>query len=273
MPSTAVQPDQTHLAYEAHGEGSPVVFLHGLTFDRTTWRPIVERLDPHQVLSIAVDLPAHGETGGGPCGLADAAARIHALLEELEIGRPIVVGHSISAGIAGIFAASYPVEGIVNVDGGVDLRPFAGLAQKLSPALQGDDFVAAFRPFQQSMGLDLVPEPRRSWVLASQMVDQETVLGYWEEAMTSDPVALQARIETALGSIEAPYLAVFGHRLSLRERDYLLTLLPQAELMEEDEGGHFLHLADPDRFAARLATFIDDCASGTAAGRQSGRSR
>ncbi len=32
------------LAYEVEGAGTPVVFLHGLTFDRRTWRPIVERL-------------------------------------------------------------------------------------------------------------------------------------------------------------------------------------------------------------------------------------
>ena len=29
-------PDQP-LAYETHGEGIPVVFLHGLTFDRRSW--------------------------------------------------------------------------------------------------------------------------------------------------------------------------------------------------------------------------------------------
>ena len=53
------------LAYEMHGDGIPVVFLHGLTFDRTTWRPIIERLGDG-VRSIAVDLPGHGDTAGEP---------------------------------------------------------------------------------------------------------------------------------------------------------------------------------------------------------------
>ena len=35
----------TKLAYDDEGAGTPVVFLHGLTFDRRTWRPIIERLD------------------------------------------------------------------------------------------------------------------------------------------------------------------------------------------------------------------------------------
>jgi pimeloyl-ACP methyl ester carboxylesterase len=269
MESNVAEPE-SHLAYEAHGDGPPVVFLHGLTFDRTTWRPIIERLDPTRVHSVAVDLPGHGETGGGPCGLARAAARVHALVTELELAPPIVVGHSMSAGIAGIYAASYHARGMVDVDGGVDLRPFAGLVRRLAPALRGDDFGAAFQPFQQSMGLDLVPEPGRSLVSASQAVDQRTVLGYWEEAMSSDPAELQARVEAGLRSVDTPYLGMFGHRLSAQEREYLLALLPQAELVEEEGGGHFLHLADPDRFAARLAAFIDDCASGAAPGRRTG---
>ena len=57
------------LAYEQHGDGVPVVFLHGLTFDRTAWRPIIQRLG-QEVCSIAFDLPGHGVTGGAPCTLA-----------------------------------------------------------------------------------------------------------------------------------------------------------------------------------------------------------
>jgi pimeloyl-ACP methyl ester carboxylesterase len=51
----------------------PVVFLHGLTFDRTTWRPIIERLG-EGVCSVALDLPGHGETADEPCSLHEAAA-------------------------------------------------------------------------------------------------------------------------------------------------------------------------------------------------------
>jgi pimeloyl-ACP methyl ester carboxylesterase len=55
----------TRLAYDDEGAGTPVVLLHGLTFDRRSWRPIIERLGG-SVRSIAVDLPAHGESGGAP---------------------------------------------------------------------------------------------------------------------------------------------------------------------------------------------------------------
>src|SRR5215472_18787325 len=91
------------LSYDIEGTGTPVVFLHGLTFDRRTWRPIIGRLDG-LVTSIAIDLPAHGDSGGEPASVETVAERIHLLLETLGVERPVVVGHSMAAGLAGLFA-------------------------------------------------------------------------------------------------------------------------------------------------------------------------
>ena len=63
-------PDEP-LAYETHGEGIPVVFLHGLTFDRRSWGATITRLGAG-VRSIAIDLPGHGDSPGPACGLEAA---------------------------------------------------------------------------------------------------------------------------------------------------------------------------------------------------------
>jgi len=55
----------TNLAYDDDGAGTPVVLLHGLTFDRRTWRPITDRLQG-AVRSVAIDLPAQGDSAGAP---------------------------------------------------------------------------------------------------------------------------------------------------------------------------------------------------------------
>ena len=81
---------QTDLAHDIGGTGTPVVFLHGLTFDRRTWRPIIEELEG-SVTSIAIDLPAHGDSGGKPTPLENVAEQIHRLLEALDVERPVVV--------------------------------------------------------------------------------------------------------------------------------------------------------------------------------------
>src|SRR4051794_6971107 len=115
--SVATAPDSPKLAYDIDGDGVPVVFLHGLTFDRRSWRPIVERLDG-SVRSIAIDLPAHGDSPGVPAPLEAVAAQVHELLTSLAVERPIVVGHSMSGGLAWIYAAAYPTRGVVFVDSG-----------------------------------------------------------------------------------------------------------------------------------------------------------
>jgi pimeloyl-ACP methyl ester carboxylesterase len=116
-------------------------------------------------MTIAVDLPGHGESGGKPAPLDEVADQLHGLLTELAMQRPIMVGHSMSAGLAGLYASAHPVSGLVMVDQGMEVRPFAELLHRLAPVLRGPGFAGAWQTFESTLGLDLVPEPVRSLVL------------------------------------------------------------------------------------------------------------
>lgn len=243
------------LAYEISGTGPAVVFLHGLTFNRASWRPIIDRLiDRFQC--IAIDLPGHGDSSGSPGSLAQVATDVRALLSELNVDRPVMVGHSMAAAIVSIFAASYPVAGVVEVDQPLDVRPFAQLVHRLAPALRGEAFSATFEPFRQSMGVEMVPEPLHSMLVASQSIRQDIIIAYWSEILGSTPEELQGRIDSALDAISVPYLAVFGRRLAVEERDHLRRHIARLELEEWPDHGHFVHIVAPDRFADRLAEFV-----------------
>jgi pimeloyl-ACP methyl ester carboxylesterase len=145
----------------------------------------------------------------------------------------------------------------VTVDSAIDVRPFAHGVQRLAPALRGSGFADAFAQFERSMGLDLVPEPLRTAALDAQEVRQDVVLGYWDQLLRSDPGELQAWVEEIARRIDVPYLAVFGGRLPADARGYLRRLVPQVQLEEWDGRGHFVHLAEADRFAARLRAFVN----------------
>jgi pimeloyl-ACP methyl ester carboxylesterase len=248
----------SHLAYDDRGSGPPVVLLHGLTFDRTTWSPIVEKLG-NDIRTIAIDLPGHGETAGSPCSLWHAAALVNDTITELAVDQPIIVGHSISAAVASIYGATYPALGIVNIDQPIEIRPFARMVQTHWPALSGPNFSAAFEPIQHSIGLDRVPEPHRSRVLAIQDIRQDLVLGYWDELKRTDPDDMQARINDTASRITCPYLAVFGRKLAPPERGDLLNRIPGAQIEEWPDTGHFVHLVEADLFTNRLRTFIQSC--------------
>jgi len=254
----AVANSATGLAYDDEGAGTPVVFLHGLTFDRRSWRPITGRLDG-SVRSIAIDLPAHGDSSGAPAPLEEVAGQVHELVGSLRVDRPVLVGHSMSGGLAAFYAAAYPSRGLVVVDNGPDIRPFAQLVQRLEAELRGPGFTDVWPTFEASLGLERIPEPVRTLVLETHQVNQDVVVGYWETTLRTDPAELQSRIDTHLRQIDVPCLAVFGRPISDGERERF-GWLPDVQLEEWSHDGHFVHLVDPDRFAARLLRFIDHCA-------------
>jgi len=248
---------QAGLAYDIEGTGTPVVFLHGLTCDRRTWRPIIDRLDG-AVTSIAIDLPAHGDSGGKPAPLDRVAERIHQLLHSLGLDRPVVVGHSMAAAIAGLYASAHPARGIVLVDQATEVLPFAQMLHQIAPMLRGPAFGQVWPPIENSLGLDRIPEPARTLVLDTHKVNQDVVLGYWDQVLSTEPAELQAWIDDTAARIRVPCLAVFGRPATDGERERL-GRLPDAQIEEWAGGGHFVHLVDPGRFAARLCTFVEHC--------------
>src|SRR3954471_22259540 len=90
----------TPLAYDDIGNGQPVVFVHGLTFNRRTWAPITERLSD-RMRCITVDLPGHRETPSPVPEIEVAADMLHRTLLLLDADPPVYVGHSM-ASIMGI---------------------------------------------------------------------------------------------------------------------------------------------------------------------------
>ena len=254
--TTAIDP-QAGLAYDTEGTGTPVVFLHGLTFDRRTWRPIIDQLDG-AFTSIAIDLPAHGDSGGDPAPLEIVAERIHGLLHSLGIERPVVVGHSMAAAVAGLYASAHPARGVVLVDQATEVLAFAQMLHQIAPMLRGPAFGQVWPDIENSLGLDRIPEPARTLVLGTHQVKQDVVLGYWNQVLDTEPAELQAWIDEKAAGIQVPCLAVFGRPASKGERERL-GRLPDAQIEEWAGDGHFVHLVDPGRFATRLQTFVEHC--------------
>jgi pimeloyl-ACP methyl ester carboxylesterase len=250
--------DNTGLAHEEHGVGFPVVFIHGLTFDRGTWRPIIDRL-ADRFRCIAIDLPGHGETDGLPQSMDEVGRQVGALVTDLGIDRPVMIGHSLGASLASIIAASSPVAGVVNVDQPLDIMPLARVVHQMAPALRGPNFAVAFEPIRRSIGVEMLLEPLRSSTLAAQTVRQDLVLAYWRDMLERTPEELQAIVDDATKQIRVPYLAVFGHELSEEERRRLHDRLPTLQLEEWLDRGHMVHLMESERFADRVAAFLTRC--------------
>ena len=203
-------------------------------------------------------LPAHGDSGGEPAPPENVTEQIHRLLETLGVERPVVVGHSMAAAVAGLYASAHPARGIVLVDQATEVLPFAQMLHQIAPMLRGPAFGQIWPDIENSLGLDTIPEPARTLVLDTHKVRQDLVLGYWDQVLTTDPAELQAWIDTKATEIRTPCLAVFGRPATDGERERLARL-PDVQIEEWAGGGHFVHLVAPRRFATRLRTFVEHC--------------
>jgi pimeloyl-ACP methyl ester carboxylesterase len=99
------------LRVERHGEGRPVVLLHGLLVDHRLWRKVVPALGdgvdavvPTLPLG-AHDLPAPAGADLGPPGLARMTAE---LLDALDLRDVLLVGNDTGGALAQLVAAHHP---------------------------------------------------------------------------------------------------------------------------------------------------------------------
>jgi pimeloyl-ACP methyl ester carboxylesterase len=226
----------SNLAGDLTGEPDrrpPLVLLHGLTFDRTSWHPVLAELatlDPgRQVL--ALDLPGHGGSPPWPdYDLEPIADAVHRAVADAGLSAPVLAGHSAGGVIATIYAARYPAAGVVNVDQPLQVEPFARLV-RLSQGTQ-----------------DLLQSARYA--------RQDLVTGYWREVLDEPPGELARKTADGLAAVrdaKVPYLFVAGHDQGREYLSWLTEALPQAEVTVWPGSGHFPHLAQPGRFGELLA--------------------
>lgn len=98
-----------NLYYESHGNGRPMILLHGGLGSGEMFGPILPALtEDHQV--IAVDLQGHGRTADidRPIDMRLMADDIAALIDHLELDRPDIVGYSMGGAAALCTAAKHP---------------------------------------------------------------------------------------------------------------------------------------------------------------------
>ncbi|MEO8898599.1 MAG: alpha/beta hydrolase [Candidatus Dormibacter sp.] len=236
----------------------PLVLLHGLTFDRRMWQPAVDALrrrDPgRQVL--ALDLPGHGRSPAQPsCDLEDVAAAVASAVDDAGLDAPVIVGHSMAAIVATVFAASYTTAGVVNVDQTLDAG-FVHMLQANREAVIGPGFSRMWTALLSSMHIDLLSQEAQR-LLSTAPPRQDVVLAYWRQPLELPATEIQSRIDEVLATLKqrrVPYMVIAGHEYDAGYAAWLRDVLPRATLTIFPNGGHFPHLADPDRFADCLAS-------------------
>lgn len=258
MPTTATA-DEIRIAYDVEGSGPLFLFVHGITENRTVWDPVVERLRGDFTCA-RLDLRGHGESGtSGEYDALAAAGDVTAVVEAVGAAEPpVVVGHSLGAVVATAYAATGGVaRAVVNVDQGLRLADFAALVRPLEAELRGPNFRDIFPVVLEALGFDrLDPDTQARLQAVHARAPQKVVLGMWAPLFESTDEQIDALVEGLVREVRVPYLALHGSDPGPGYAEWLTSRVPTATVEVWDGDGHWLHLVEPDRFAARVRSFV-----------------
>jgi pimeloyl-ACP methyl ester carboxylesterase len=248
------------IAYDVAGHGPLVVFVHGLTSLRQSWDPVTTLLT-EEFTCVRLDLRGHGASSrAAEYPMLSLVSDVHAVVEEVSLGEPAIVGHSLGASIAAVYAAAHGARSVVCVEGSLRLGEFATLVQAHAEELRGPHTMRAVLSIDRALTL----EPYTGVEDIERRVlefPREILLGIWEALLNSTPEQLTAIAEAILPQITAPLLSLHGTPPAADYTAWLTGLVRGARVEVWDGTGHMLHLVDPQRFAARIRTLLADPAT------------
>jgi pimeloyl-ACP methyl ester carboxylesterase len=100
---------QGNIHYEVSGKGRAIVFLHGFLGSTKIWTDYIKKFENSYKI-ILIDLPGHGKSDcyGYIHTMELMAESVKSVLDELNLRRYILVGHSMGGYVSLAFAEMYP---------------------------------------------------------------------------------------------------------------------------------------------------------------------
>jgi len=254
------------LHYETRGDGPPVLILHGLFGSHQNWLPVARELSgTFRVLT--VDLRNHGQSPHhDESSYAVMAEDVARLIDDLDLGKVSLLGHSLGGKVAMQVALSHPevVERLVIVD--IGPRAYVSLHDDVFAALSHLDLAGIHSRSQadELLSATIPHRPTRHFLLTNLMRAPE---GRWRWRMNLE--TLHAHREHLAGSLHGapfpgPTLFIRGALSSyLAENDLnaIRNLFPRATLHTIAEAGHWVQVDAPGPFIAAVRQFLTAAAA------------
>ncbi|WP_331723543.1 alpha/beta hydrolase (plasmid) [Streptomyces sp. NBC_00868] len=242
---------------DSGGPGTPVVLLHGLAGHAGEWDALAAALAPGRRV-VAVDQRGHGASERRPADVSRAAyvADVVAVIAQLGLDRPVLVGQSLGGHTAMLTAAAHPdlVRGVVLVEAGAAAAD-PGTPQEIGDLLDSWPLpfpsLAAAREFLGSdawaAGLEQRPDgwyPRFDRDVMVCAITENTTRAWWPE----------------WERVTCPTLLVLGERGIIPPAEstrMLRRASAPTTAASVPATGHDVHLDDPTALHALVSTFLE----------------
>jgi non-heme chloroperoxidase len=253
---------------EDTGTGSPIVFIHGWSMSgRFFQRQLEHFAGTHHV--IIPDLRGHGRSEKVTSGhtVPQYAADLHAILGQLSVERPILVGWSMGAMIAYEYLRSFgsgSVAGLVIVD-----QPPSDFAW------DGYEFgvitLDTLREMNEQLQLDQAAVVAEFTELMLHDPDEPTMAWMGQEILQVPPVIASTILvdqtlrdyREFLPRVDVPTLVLFGEDDKLtspRAGQYIADQIPGARLQTFPNSSHCPFWEESDAFNRAVAAFAEKAA-------------
>ncbi|MFE5560217.1 alpha/beta fold hydrolase [Streptomyces sp. NPDC056544] len=243
------------------GSGPPVVLLHGLAGHAGEWDATARPLSTRYRV-VAIDQRGHGASERRPRDLSRAAyvADVVAVVDQLDLQRPVLVGQSMGGNTAMLTAAAHPelIRALVLVEAGpggsnpnvpaeiggwLDSWPMPfpsreGAVQFLGGGQVGEGWAAGLEERDGGWW----PRFDRDVMVAS--LAENTRRSFWDE----------------WAKVSCPTLVVLGQTgiIPPQEADDMLQQRPATVAVSIPGTGHDLHLERPDVLQQLLSEFLNE---------------
>jgi pimeloyl-ACP methyl ester carboxylesterase len=258
MPSIPVCDISLH--HERTGSGPVLLFVHGMCGDASVWADQVARLSD-RFTCVTYDRRGHtrSDRGSEPESVETHAADAAALIETLELDRPVLVGSSGGARIGVELARTRPEllrAAVLSEPPIFGLDPAAGAAfladiqAAVGPAVRDDDpraAVDAFFPLVCPGLWRVLDEAGRDRLRANGRMMLEEFTGAPYRLTADEAARIRVPALVISGSESHPSLRAFATVLAQR--------LPASRWVELRGSGHVTYAERPAEFARAVADF------------------
>lgn len=246
-------------AVQGPADGEPIVLLHGIGDSWRSFELLLPRI-PDRYRVYALSLRGHGWSDAPASGyaLADFASDVTAFLNQMNLRRVTLVGHSLGSLVAQAVAVedSSRLARLVLMGsgpGGLVSPDIRAEAQAMFRAIRAPIDKGFARDFQMSVVHAPVPAAFMDTMYEQIILSAPQM---WPEA--ADGLHSPATGE-AIKRIKVPALLIWGDKDAFfvrADQDALLARIPNSRLVVFPDVGHVAHWEDPERVAKEIVAFI-----------------
>ena len=248
------------IALEERGQGPALLWLHGGFVSHRAWAPQRDLFDTAPFHNIYIDLPGHGASTRAPqlYAVERFAASIWSLLDQMDVPRAALIGHSLGGMIAQTMTLQAPhrVTALALADTTYSTRSTL-LEQAQTLLAQGSFRVLGVERIARASARQLSKyrEDLKGFIYSEMMThadDLDAFHAMWRAVFAFDS---QSWLH-ALHDIPTLLLVAEQNHATQRQVAGFMRALPNAQVEVIPRAGHMLGWDNPEAFNAALLRFL-----------------